>query len=75
MKSVWEQTTQKINFKTLNGNKNTDVLIIGGGIAGILCAYQLKNKKIKNRLIKTCFLCFIMVNPLKNCQFYDILTV
>ena len=43
MDSIWLKTAQKPRFDTLNGNKKTDVLIIGGGIAGILCAYKLKN--------------------------------
>ena len=33
-------------FNTLNGEKKTGVLIIGGGIAGILCGYKLKNAGI-----------------------------
>lgn len=43
MESVWDQNTPPVKFPSLEGNKNTDVLIIGGGIAGILCAYKLKN--------------------------------
>lgn len=43
METVWEQNTPAVKFPSLEGNKNTDVLIIGGGIAGILCAYKLKN--------------------------------
>ena len=43
MESVWEKTVSKPRFDALGGNKNTNVLIIGGGIAGILCAYKLKN--------------------------------
>lgn len=42
MKSVWEKDANSIKFNPLRGNKNTDVLIIGGGIAGILCAYKFK---------------------------------
>lgn len=43
MESIWEQNIPIVRFDKLNGNKNTEVLIIGGGIAGILCAYKLKN--------------------------------
>ncbi len=42
MESIWRKNIQRVSFERLNGNKNTDVLIIGGGIAGILCAYKLK---------------------------------
>ena len=43
MDSIWLKTSDKPLFNVLGGNKKTDVLIIGGGIAGILCAYKLKN--------------------------------
>lgn len=41
MKSLWEQTAELNHFDCLDGNIKTDVLIIGGGMAGLLCAYQL----------------------------------
>lgn len=41
MNSIWTDTVEKTVFEPLNKNKSTDVLIIGGGIAGILCAYKL----------------------------------
>ena len=40
MESIWEKSALRMDFDTLDGNKNTDVLIIGGGIAGILCALK-----------------------------------
>lgn len=42
--SLWEQDLEwsKNEIKQLKGDIRTDVLIIGGGIAGILCAYRLK---------------------------------
>jgi len=43
MKSIWEKDASRMPFEALDGNKTTDVLIIGGGIAGILSAYKLKN--------------------------------
>ena len=43
MDSIWVTDTPRLQFKTLDGNQSTDVLIIGGGIAGILCAYKLQN--------------------------------
>ena len=41
MKSLWEQTAELDHFDCLDGDIKTDVLIIGGGMAGLLCAYQL----------------------------------
>lgn len=46
MKSVWQETAQKPYFDALDGNQSVDVLIIGGGIAGILCAYKLKESGV-----------------------------
>ncbi len=43
MNSVWMQSEDKPKFPELNKNIKTDILIIGGGMAGILCAYMLKN--------------------------------
>lgn len=42
MHSIWSETAARPSFAPLNGDMITDVLIIGGGIAGILCAYKLK---------------------------------
>ncbi|MCL2697355.1 MAG: FAD-dependent oxidoreductase [Oscillospiraceae bacterium] len=42
MKSVWLATSHPPKFPQLEKNIKTDVLIIGGGMAGILCAYFLK---------------------------------
>ena len=39
--SVWENTKLP-GFEELSGEKITDVLIIGGGMCGILCAYFLQ---------------------------------
>lgn len=41
MGSIWTESWQIRNFPTQCKDIHTDVLIIGGGIAGILCAYQL----------------------------------
>ncbi len=57
MKSVWEQIAPQMRFETLNGNKNTNVLIVGGGIAGILCAYQLKNAGVDCMLVEAKEIC------------------
>lgn len=46
MYSVWEDNLNINKFNKLNNDIKTDVLIIGGGIAGILCAKELKNAGI-----------------------------
>lgn len=42
MQSIWEENMQKPAFPTLKKDISTNVLIIGGGISGILCAYMLQ---------------------------------
>ena len=57
MESVWEKTAEMLRFEALGGNKNVDVLIIGGGIAGILCAYKLKNAGVDCMLVEATEIC------------------
>lgn len=42
MESLWEQTSEIKSFGQLRGDIKTDVLVIGGGMCGLLCAYLLK---------------------------------
>ena len=57
MKSIWEKDLPRLKFDTLDGNKSTDVLIVGGGIAGILCAYKLKTAGINCILAEATEIC------------------
>ena len=41
MTLLWKQTLEHMSFTPLEGDVNTDVLIIGGGMAGVLCTYLL----------------------------------
>ena len=41
MTLLWKQTLEHMSFTPLDGDVNTDVLIIGGGMAGVLCTYLL----------------------------------
>lgn len=41
MASIWSETARLPQFPPLQENIHTDVLIIGGGMAGLLCAYRL----------------------------------
>ena len=57
MKSIWENDIQRARFGALKGNKSTEVLIIGGGIAGVLCAYKLKNAGVDCVLAEAAEIC------------------
>lgn len=54
MESIWVENSEKVRFDALRGNKKTDVLIVGGGITGILCAYKLKNAGVDFMLVEAC---------------------
>ncbi len=49
--SVWTDIEQKNEFKTLDGDARTDVLIIGGGICGVLCAWFLQQQGVDYMLV------------------------
>lgn len=57
MKSLWEQTAELNHFDHLDGDIKTDVLIIGGGMAGLLCAYQLHQAGVPYVLAEAATLC------------------
>lgn len=57
MNSPWFYSVVPPKFPTLKGNKKTDVLIVGGGIAGILTAYFLKEKGIDYILVEKDKIC------------------
>ncbi len=42
MESIWQQTAHLPRFEPLRGDHKTDVLVIGGGMAGLLTAHRLK---------------------------------
>ncbi|MBP0964140.1 MAG: FAD-dependent oxidoreductase [Oscillospiraceae bacterium] len=44
MPSIWQNDCEMPEFPQLSGNAEADVLIIGGGLAGILAAYFLKSE-------------------------------
>ena len=52
MNSIWSATCQKPNFPTLIKDKKTEVLIIGGGMAGVLCAYYLHQQNVPYMLVE-----------------------
>ena len=57
MDSVWTQTAQLPSFAPLRGDIKTDVLIIGGGLAGILCAARLAQAGVDYVLVEADAIC------------------
>ncbi len=45
-KSIWTDSVEMPQFDSLKGDRKTDVLIIGGGLCGLLCAYFLQQAGI-----------------------------
>lgn len=52
MNSLWKKESEKPEFFSLSGEIKTEVLIIGGGIAGILCADSLRKAGIDYLLVE-----------------------
>lgn len=57
MELIWENHMPQVRFDALKGNISADVLIIGGGIVGILCAYKLKNAGVNCLLVEANEIC------------------
>lgn len=52
MDSIWLQTAQLPAFNSLRSDLKTDVLVIGGGMAGLLCAYKLTRAGVDCTLVE-----------------------
>lgn len=57
MESIWHQTAQSKSFEPLHGDRKTQVLVIGGGMAGILCAYTLQKAGVECLLVEADRIC------------------
>ena len=57
MNSLWSATQSLPSFPALEGHRKTDVLIIGGGITGILCAHFLKEAGVDYILVEADRIC------------------
>ena len=52
MKSIWEKDYINFNLSKVNKNINTPLLIIGGGVSGLMCAYFLMKENIEFILVE-----------------------
>ena len=57
MESIWRQTASMPDVPCLEGDARTDILIIGGGIAGLLCAWALDRAGADYLLVEARELC------------------
>ncbi len=55
--SIWTDGVQLPRFPALEGDLKTEVLIIGGGLAGILCAWKLEKAGVGYALIEADRIC------------------
>ena len=55
--SIWVETAEHPCFPRLEGERKTDVLVIGGGMAGILCAYLLQRAGVDCVLLEADRIC------------------
>lgn len=56
MDSIWTKTSLP-QFEKLQKDIKVDVLVIGGGMAGLLCAYFLKQSRIRYALVEADRIC------------------
>lgn len=57
MDSLWWENVQLPRFRPLKSDLKTEVLIIGGGMAGILCAHMLEQAGVDYALVEAKRLC------------------
>lgn len=55
--SIWANSSEMPSFPSLDGDKKTDVLIIGGGMAGLLCAREMEKLGADYLLIEADEIC------------------
>lgn len=57
MNAIWTDSVERPVFKALSHDAETDILIIGGGLTGILCAYMLEKAGADYMLLEADRIC------------------
>ncbi len=57
MESLWDKTAEMPRFDALSGDLQTDVLVIGGGITGLLCGHFLQEAGVSCTVIDAGRIC------------------
>lgn len=57
LESIWTRSTALPRFGFLEGDIRTDVLVIGGGLAGLLCAWRLQRAGVECVLVEAGEVC------------------
>lgn len=57
MDSIWTKTAKREHFPAQGRNFKTDVLIVGGGMTGILCAHMLEQAGVDYALVEAGEIC------------------
>ncbi len=57
MDAIWSRGITLPTYPSVKGNIKTDVLVVGGGMAGILCAYLLKQAGADTVLVESRRIC------------------
>lgn len=52
MKSIWAESVDRKQFESQKGDIKTEVLVVGGGIVGILCAFELRKSGVDCVLVE-----------------------
>ena len=57
MDAIWTRAAELPRFPPLKRDLQTDVLLIGGGLAGLLCAWRLTREGVNCALLEADRLC------------------